>query len=65
MGQGGSGLGLHIVHNIVTGVLGGRIDVHSAGEQGARFVMVVPVVTPQMADGDPGARHATELSAPP
>jgi PAS domain S-box-containing protein len=65
MGQGGSGLGLHIVHNIVTGVLGGRIDVHSGRGQGARFVMVVPVVAPQMADGDPGARHATELSAPP
>ncbi|WP_334159048.1 PAS domain-containing sensor histidine kinase [Oryzomicrobium sp.] len=36
LGKGGSGLGLHIVHNIVTQVLGGRIAVESRhAEKGA------------------------------
>ena len=30
LGQGGSGLGLYIVHNLVTGALGGSIDLHTA-----------------------------------
>lgn len=29
LGKGGSGLGMHIVHNIVTNVLGGQIEVIS------------------------------------
>lgn len=65
MGQGGSGLGLHIVHNIVTGILGGRIDVHSERGQGTRFVMQLPVVAPRMAEGESGARPAAGVTAPP
>jgi len=42
LGQGGSGLGLHIVHNIVTGVLGGSIEVHSVLGQGAQFRLQLP-----------------------
>lgn len=30
LGKGGSGLGMHIVHNIVTNVLGGQIEVVSS-----------------------------------
>jgi two-component system NtrC family sensor kinase len=45
-GQGGSGLGLHIVFNIVTKQLGGTIAVRNAEHQGACFDMVVPRVTP-------------------
>ena len=37
LGQGGSGLGLHIAHSIVTGVLGGSIDVSSEAGSGAGF----------------------------
>lgn len=46
LGQGGSGLGLHIVHNLVTGVLGGRIEVHSALGAGAEFRLRLPLTLP-------------------
>lgn len=36
-GSGGSGLGLHVVHNLVTQLLGGSIEMHSAPGQGTRF----------------------------
>ncbi len=44
--QGGSGLGLHIVYNLVTAKLGGRIE--ASGERGAgmRFVVTIPVSAP-------------------
>ncbi|CAO3379357.1 ATP-binding protein [Azospirillum argentinense] len=41
--EGGSGLGLHIVHNIVTGILGGRIAVASPPEGGCRFTIHLPL----------------------
>ena len=44
--QGGTGLGLHIVHNLVYNTLGGSIKVFSAVGQGARFEMRIPRVTP-------------------
>lgn len=44
MGQGGSGLGLCIVHNIVTGMLGGRIEVQSRVGEGTCFRIDIPVV---------------------
>ena len=36
-GQGGSGLGAHIVYNLVTGPLGGSIEVDSAPGEGLRY----------------------------
>lgn len=45
-GKGGSGLGLHIVHNIVTGLLGGRIAVTSRAGEGTRFTVILPLVAP-------------------
>lgn len=42
MGLGGSGLGLHIAHNLVTGLLGGTIVVQSQPGQGARFLVTLP-----------------------
>lgn len=48
-GRGGTGLGLHIVHNIVTNRLGGRITVSSDVGRGVRFRMVLPTTAPQFA----------------
>jgi signal transduction histidine kinase len=47
LGGGGSGLGLYIVFNLVTGVLGGTIALSSSLGQGARFDMLLPRVAPQ------------------
>jgi len=44
--QGGSGLGLHIVYNLVTVKLGGRIEAHSEPGIGMRFVLTVPLRAP-------------------
>lgn len=40
--SGGTGLGLHIVHNLVTGPLQGAIDLDSVPDQGTRFVITLP-----------------------
>ncbi|MDY0870839.1 PAS domain S-box protein [Dongia rigui] len=47
LGQGGSGLGLHIVHNIVTDVLAGSVSVESDVGTGTAFVITLPQTTPQ------------------
>jgi PAS domain S-box-containing protein len=46
LGQGGSGLGLNIVYNIVTGMLGGEIRVESLPGKGTRFIVLLPEVAP-------------------
>ena len=43
MGQGNAGLGLSISHNIVTGILGGRIRVDSKLAQGTCFIVELPM----------------------
>ena len=50
LGQGGSGLGLHIVHNIVGGVLGGLIKAGSEPGALTEFSLVLPRVAPQHAN---------------
>jgi signal transduction histidine kinase len=50
MGRGGTGLGMHIVHTIVTRIMGGQITVQSAPGEGS----VIRVVFPRVA----GARQA-------
>jgi C4-dicarboxylate-specific signal transduction histidine kinase len=47
LGQGGSGLGLHIAHNVVTGLLGGQIEVHCPEEGGTIMSMHLPLVAPR------------------
>lgn len=51
-GQGGTGLGLHIVFNIVTKQLGGSIAVRNAQPHGACFDLSVPRVTPEIKKTD-------------
>ena len=42
-GKGGSGLGLSVSRNIVTRLLGGKIEVSSTPEEGARFTLTLPL----------------------
>ena len=56
LGQGGSGLGLHIVHNIVGGVLGGQIKAASEPGAGTRFSLILPRVAPQHANDSDAVR---------
>ena len=44
LGQGGSGLGLSIVYNIVTAMLGGRIEVSSQLGDGTQFLIEIPLI---------------------
>ncbi|MBC3831172.1 GAF domain-containing protein [Undibacterium amnicola] len=49
LGQGGSGLGLHISYNIVHSILGGSISVRSQQNVGTSFALELPLVAPQNA----------------
>ena len=51
-GKGGTGLGLHVVYNIVTNVLGGAITLRSATGEGVTFVIDLPLVAPILAAGN-------------
>ena len=46
LGQGGSGLGLHIVRNIVTGLLGGQVELRTEAGQGCEFRITLPLCAP-------------------
>jgi signal transduction histidine kinase len=41
-GSGGSGLGLHVVFNIINQTFFGKIDVHSEVNKGVRFEILIP-----------------------
>ena len=45
-GQGGSGLGLHIVYNLVTQIMGGRIEADTAPGQGLAVTLRLPRTAP-------------------
>lgn len=45
-GQGGSGLGMQIVYNLVTGLLGGEINVESVPDKGTRITITLPCAAP-------------------
>ena len=45
-GQGGSGLGLNVVDNIVHRILGGSIQVASSMDQGTSFTVEIPLIAP-------------------
>ena len=58
-GTGGTGLGLHIVYNLVTQRLGGRIVLSSAEGSGTSFLIVLPLRAP-----DEDGRGAVAVRAP-
>jgi signal transduction histidine kinase len=41
-GSGGSGLGLHLVYNLVTQALGGKITFSSEVDKGVNFKIIIP-----------------------
>jgi len=45
-GSGGSGLGLHLVYNLVTQALGGNISFNSEIESGVHFKISLPIIGP-------------------
>nr|WP_315489205.1 PAS-domain containing protein [uncultured Rhodoferax sp.] len=46
LGQGGSGLGMHVAYNTVVSVLGGSIEVHSIPGAGTSCRLVLPLTAP-------------------
>lgn len=50
MGKGGSGLGLHLVYNFVTQLLGGKIELYSTNETGFACRISLPLVAPEKQD---------------
>lgn len=46
LGQGGSGLGLNIVYNLMKDVLGGTVQVKSTPGESTQFILILPCVAP-------------------
>jgi signal transduction histidine kinase len=46
LGQGGSGLGMHVAYNTVVSVLGGSIEVQSTPGSGTSCRLVLPLIAP-------------------
>ena len=53
MGRGGTGLGLNIVYNMTTTLLGGSIAVSSTEGQGTRFTLTLPTQAPEPSPDHP------------
>ena len=51
-GTGGSGLGAHIVYNLITGPLGGKVQVTSTPGQGLHFDIRMPISLPSPIPGN-------------
>lgn len=62
LGAGGSGLGLNITHNIVTGILGGRIRVQSQIDVGSTFILSLPLIAPQRQNEEDAIRPQSPIA---
>ncbi len=58
LGKGGSGLGMHLVYNITTGLLGGFINIESEPGVGTRVTLLLPLVAPQHQNNNGGKTNA-------
>lgn len=47
MGQGGSGLGMHISYNIITGIMGGKMNISSTPGVETEILMTLPLIAPE------------------
>jgi len=54
-GNGGSGLGMHLVYSIVHGVLGGEVSVSSEPGNGTAVVISLPLVAPDASEHETAA----------
>lgn len=57
LGRGGSGLGLHIVYTLVTGLLGGSVQVSSQPGQGCTVTLDLPCEAPHAASSSNMVQH--------
>lgn len=62
LGQGGSGLGLNIVYNLISDVLGGSIQVRSELGVGTRFILTLPLVVLHSAAAVPALENKSDLA---
>ena len=66
MGQGGTGLGLHICHNAVQHILGGQIYVESEVGHFTRFIVILPLNAPHVVpDAEAPRPSLPSLPLPP
>ena len=47
LSQGGSGLGMHIVYNLVNNLLGGTLQIESPAGKGIKIIITLPLRAPQ------------------
>ena len=65
LGQGGSGLGLNIAHNLATGILGGKLEVASQINWGTRFTLSLPIKAPTTNNDGPEPQFYTAITDAP
>lgn len=46
LGKGGSGLGMHLAHTMVTQIFGGKIEIHSIPGEGTSIQLLLPLIAP-------------------
>ena len=51
MGQGGTGLGMHVTYNAIVSILGGAITVDSQAGKGSTFQLELPLIGPKTNTG--------------
>jgi signal transduction histidine kinase len=47
LGEGGSGLGMHLAHTVVTQIFGGKIDIESLPGEGTSICLLLPLIAPK------------------